>query len=64
MKIDVSYGDDLQVFYSSEAATLPLPPPPPQHTPHTHTDGYNEFEKLIQTNSTKPDVELWMKLTP
>ena len=38
MKIDVSYGDDVQVFYSSEAATpLPTPPPPP-HT-HTHTDG-------------------------
>ena len=51
MKIDVSYGDDLQVFYSSEAAygddlqvfysseaATPLPPPPP-NTPHTHTDG-------------------------
>ena len=63
MKIDVSYGDDLHVFYSSEAATLP-PPPTPPNTPNTHTDGYNEFEKLIQTNSTKPDVELLMKLTP
>ena len=38
MKIDVSYGDDLQMFYSSEAATGGGPrPPPPPNTPHTHT---------------------------
>ena len=46
MKIDVCPGDDLQTFYPSEA------------------DGLDRVgrSKLIQTNSTEPDVERLMNL--
>ena len=47
MKIDVYRGEDLQTFYPSEA----------------DEENVMDDTKLIKTNLTEPDVELFMNVT-